>query len=377
MYDSKSKMGNLRSTVIMKTDLAGFTDRVVKSSHRDLSELLGKHDKIISDVVERHAGTIIKGEGDSFWVTFPSVSTASLAAKEIQRDLQHAQVGSSDEDRLAIRIAITVGDVLHQEGDIFGDSVNLTARIESITPPGEIYLSHAASLTVNKAEVSLDYLNEFDLKGFSQRERIYRINHEDEIRLFENRVMLNSALKDYHEFTEEKPDEDIEKLIIENDDIAKHICYSYGGTILQTVFGSYKIIFEDIGEALKGARKWATMWEGFLKENNWQNHLGIGMHLGDFSAFRSHVFGRDLDKAIHLRMLIGNLYPECHRNRVLVTAEIFREIEKNNWALHFREFNPFELESVGRNSREKRNELLLRIGFEEGEKAYELVLSDQ
>ena len=88
--------------------------------------------------------------------------------------------------------------------------------------------------------------------------------------------MLNSALKDYHEFTEEKPDEDIEKLIIENDDIAKHICYSYGGTILQTVFGSYKIIFEDIGEALKGARKWATMWEGFLKENTTKTTLASG-----------------------------------------------------------------------------------------------------
>ena len=104
-------MGNPRSTVIMKTDLAGFTDRVAKSSHRDLSELLGKHDKIISDVVERHAGTIIKGEVIPFGLPFPAVSTASLAAKEIQRDLQHAQVGSSDEDRLAIRIAITVGDV--------------------------------------------------------------------------------------------------------------------------------------------------------------------------------------------------------------------------------------------------------------------------
>ena len=81
-------MENLRSTVIMKTDLAGFTDRVTKSSHRDLSELLGKHDEIISEVVARHAGTTIKGEGDSFWITFTSVTTAALAALEIQRDLQ-------------------------------------------------------------------------------------------------------------------------------------------------------------------------------------------------------------------------------------------------------------------------------------------------
>ena len=86
-------MEGMLSTVIMKTDLAGFTDRVSKSSHGDLSELLKKHDSIIKSVIDKNEGKIIKGEGDSFWITFKSVTGAALSAIEIQRDLQYAQVG--------------------------------------------------------------------------------------------------------------------------------------------------------------------------------------------------------------------------------------------------------------------------------------------
>ena len=63
-------MEGILSTVIMKTDLAGFTDRVSTSSHGDLSELLKKHDSIIRGVIDKNGGKIIKGEGDSFWITF-------------------------------------------------------------------------------------------------------------------------------------------------------------------------------------------------------------------------------------------------------------------------------------------------------------------
>ena len=207
-------MEGMLSTVIMKTDLAGFTDRVSKSSHGDLSELLKKHDSIIKSVIDKNEGKIIKGEGDSFWITFKSVTSAALSAIEIQRDLLYAQVGMADYEKMAIRIAITVGDILHQDNDIFGDSVNLTARIESITPPGETYISAAASLVVDQKQVDIEFVKKFELKGFANAEPIYRLNPSDEIRIFENQVFLGSFLNNFSKFTKDREVQEIEELII-------------------------------------------------------------------------------------------------------------------------------------------------------------------
>lgn len=101
-------MDNLRSTVIMKTDLASFTDRVAQSSPADIADILNIHKELVSMVVAKNSGSIIKGEGDSFWIIFPSVRIAAVSAVEIQQELQIAQVGVPDEGRLHVRIAISL-----------------------------------------------------------------------------------------------------------------------------------------------------------------------------------------------------------------------------------------------------------------------------
>lgn len=81
------------------------------------------------------------------------------------QELRRLQSGKSDDNRLSIRVMIALGDVLHQDRDIFGDTVNFTATIESITPQNEIYCSQAAWLALNKAEVQTSFVNEFSWKG--------------------------------------------------------------------------------------------------------------------------------------------------------------------------------------------------------------------
>jgi len=91
----------------------------------------------------------------------------------MQEELRHTQLNKG-EDRLAMRIVITLGDVLHEEGDFFGDAVALAARIETITPPDEIYMSAAARLAVNHGEVRTTLVDAFALKGFAEPVPIYR-----------------------------------------------------------------------------------------------------------------------------------------------------------------------------------------------------------
>jgi class 3 adenylate cyclase len=104
-------MANLRSTVIVKTDICGYTARVKKLSQSDLSSLLNQHKNFISDISTRNEGSVIKGEGDSFWMIFPSVTAAAMAAIEMQQELRAEQSSKSNDERLAIRVSITLGDL--------------------------------------------------------------------------------------------------------------------------------------------------------------------------------------------------------------------------------------------------------------------------
>ncbi len=368
----RKEMEGMLSTVIMKTDLAGFTDRVSKSSHGDLSELLKKHDSIIRCVIDKNEGKIIKGEGDSFWITFKSVTSAALSAIEIQRDLQYAQVGMADYEKLAIRIAITVGDILHQDNDIFGDSVNLTARIESITPPGETYISAAASLVVDQKQVDIEFVKKFELKGFTNPEPIYRLNPSDEIRIFENQVFLCSLLNNFKKFTKDREVQEIEELIIKNDHLTKKICEDYGGKILQEVNHNKILIFNDSLEAIEGVREWILNWNQFLKNLDLDNWLNIGIHKGNINSYRSHVFGQDLAMAIELGFLSRNQGNKFKKSRVLVTPRIYSEIQNGVSSESIQELNPFELVESDNNRKEEIIHLQ-NSGFKEGDVVYALL----
>src|SRR5262245_19035269 len=167
-------MTTFRTTVIMKTDIRGSTVRFRALPEVDLDALLTEHRKFVSRLAAAHDGRIVKPEGDGFWIVFPSMTAGALAAIAMQEELRLARVGKGD-DRLAMRIVLTLGDVLHQEGALVGDAVVLAARIEDITPPDEIYLSAAAWLAVNQAEVWTSFVDAFALKGFPQPVPVYRI----------------------------------------------------------------------------------------------------------------------------------------------------------------------------------------------------------
>src|SRR5262249_12023548 len=136
-------MAKLQTTVIMKTDIQGSTPRFRELPDVDLDALLSEHRQLISRLAAAREGRVVKLEGDGLWVVFPSATAAALAAMSMQEELRLSQPGKGD-DRVAMRIVITVGDVLHQEGGLLGDAVVLAARIESITPPDEFYVSDAA-----------------------------------------------------------------------------------------------------------------------------------------------------------------------------------------------------------------------------------------
>ena len=156
----------------------------------ELSKLLQDHKEFIIRSVYKYNGSIIKGEGDAFLISFSSVTSAIESAIDIQSQLAHNRSATDDNSRLSIRIVVTLGDVLHKDNDVFGESVNLISRIEAITPPDEIYLSESAFLTLRKKEINTEYVGEFDFKGSSENSKVYKIILGRKLIVLENQYVL-------------------------------------------------------------------------------------------------------------------------------------------------------------------------------------------
>lgn len=321
-------MATLRSTVIVKTDICAFTPKVNTLSESELSTLLNEHKLFISGVAAKNEGTIIKGEGDAFWMIFPSVTRAALAAVEMQQELRLMQPGKGDDERLAIRVVITLGDVLHQDNDIFGDTVNLTARIESITPPDEIYLSHAAWLALNKAEIRTAFVNEYMLKGMSLPSHVYKIEQKHRTRIITDQIIVLTDVSAFTAYYKSHSIAETEHLLISLDTLTKHACEQYGGIIRVILGDAYFLTFSEAGHALAAMEQLCDQWSHFMHDNDVACGMRAGIHRGDVNIFRSFAYSEAANIA---GMLEGLTVAGREPVSVLVSQDIYDAVAGSRW----------------------------------------------
>ena len=153
---------------VLFTDLAGYTEKVSGTDREGLRRILREHEEMVRPIVERHGGRVVKNIGDSFLCMFPAATDAVRAALDIQ-----AKTRSGDTPD--IRISITTGDVEEIDGDVFGEPVNLAARILSITPAAEIWFGIGTRVCMNDAEIPWENVGLFRLKGLPTEQECFRV----------------------------------------------------------------------------------------------------------------------------------------------------------------------------------------------------------
>jgi adenylate cyclase len=115
--------------------------------------------------------------GDGLLVVFDSIVGAVMAAAAVQKAMAAREAGVAPEQRIAFRVGIHLGDIIIEDDDIFGDGVNMAARLEGIAPEGGICLSEDAWRQVRgKVELNFDNLGERELKNIPGRHRVYGVN---------------------------------------------------------------------------------------------------------------------------------------------------------------------------------------------------------
>ena len=167
-----------RNLTILMTDIKGFTDKTSRRSRSDIQQMLDDHKSVVLPVLEGRGGRLIKTIGDAFLMVFESPTDAVLAGIAVQDALREHNEGEAEDDRIEIRVAINSGEVNLIENDVYGEAVNITARIESIAQAGEVFFTEAVYLSMNKTEVPSSEVGLLQLKGIPEKVRVYKVKRE-------------------------------------------------------------------------------------------------------------------------------------------------------------------------------------------------------
>ncbi len=160
---------------VLFIDLVEYTHRTTQLNREEFSRLHDTFDNLAKPVLKQFSGTIIKKIGDAFLVTFESPTNAVLCGKKLQEKFEEYNEQHGQEQPLQIRVGIDSGEVLVRDNDVYGDPVNIAARVEGITDPGQVYFTESVFNSMNKNEISSVALGPHQLKGIPEPVNLYRV----------------------------------------------------------------------------------------------------------------------------------------------------------------------------------------------------------
>ena len=162
-------------TAVFVTDVAGYS-RLMGDDHDATVKTLSDYRAVFSDYIQQYKGRVVNAPGDSILAEFGSVVNAVTAAVEIQRELAERNEKLSDQRRMHFRIGVNLGDVLIKDGELFGDGVNIAARLESLADPGGVCISRTVYDQVHtRLDLEYDYLGEHKVKNIATPVRAYKV----------------------------------------------------------------------------------------------------------------------------------------------------------------------------------------------------------
>jgi len=167
-------------TAILSADVKGYS-RLMGADEEGTLRTLTAYREVIATLIQQHRGRVVNAPGDALLAEFESVVDAVKSAVEIQRELAKRTADFPPDRRMEYRIGINLGDVMVDGDSIYGDGVNIAARLESLAEGGGICISGTAFDQVrNKVNLGYEYLGEQTVKNIALPVRAYRVLMEPE-----------------------------------------------------------------------------------------------------------------------------------------------------------------------------------------------------
>jgi adenylate cyclase len=161
-------------TAIVSADVKGYS-RLMGDDDEATVSTITSYREVVSKVVQKHRGRVVDSPGDNILAEFASVIDAVSGAVEIQEEIRVRNDKLPDERKMEFRIGVNLGDVIHEENRIYGDGVNVAARVESLADPGGICVSGTVFDQIeSKLPLGYEFLGEQNVKNIAKPVRVYK-----------------------------------------------------------------------------------------------------------------------------------------------------------------------------------------------------------
>ncbi|KQV84526.1 adenylate/guanylate cyclase domain-containing protein [Rhizobium sp. Root1220] len=187
-----------RLAAILAADIVGYSRLMGSDESGTLAATKLCRTEILEPRIAQHRGRIVKLTGDGMLVEFSSIVNAVACADEVQRAAAERNQSLLEDKRIEFRIGIHLGDVIVEDGDIFGDGVNVAARLEAIAEPGGIVVSASVRDHVGtRLDLSFEDKGEHRLKNIKEPVRVYAISPRRALPLKVNKAALSAARSEH------------------------------------------------------------------------------------------------------------------------------------------------------------------------------------
>jgi class 3 adenylate cyclase len=169
-----------RLTTILSADVVGYSRLVGQDEAGTVSALKTLRKELVEPKLAQYHGRIVKLMGDGALMEFSSVVDAVVFAVEVQTAMRDRNVAVPEDGQIAYRIGINIGDIIVEGDDIYGDGVNVAARLEGLAEPGGICASRTVINHVKgKIDLNFEDLGDQEVKNISEPVRVYRVALDD------------------------------------------------------------------------------------------------------------------------------------------------------------------------------------------------------
>jgi adenylate cyclase len=157
-------------------DVVGYSRLMGQNEAATLDAIKSLRKDVLHPLISKHRGRIVQLVGDGVLVEFASAVNAVQCAVELQRQMESANESLPQDRRIALRIGVNLGDVVVEGSDLYGDGINVAARLEALADPGSVVISHTVHSQVRgKVEFGFDDLGEQTLKNIAEPIRVFRV----------------------------------------------------------------------------------------------------------------------------------------------------------------------------------------------------------
>src|SRR5438067_12516714 len=176
MNEASEQRAERRLAAVLAADVAGYSRLMEADEEGTLAKLKAIRRELSNPKIAEHRGRIVKTTGDGMLLEFASVVDAVRCAVEVQRAMSERNAGVPPAKRIEFRVGINLGDIIGDEHDIYGDGVNVAARLEALAEPGGICVSAVVRDQVrDRLDIAFDDLGEQQVKNITRPVHVFRI----------------------------------------------------------------------------------------------------------------------------------------------------------------------------------------------------------